>query len=445
MMNGNILGEEKITTLFLKYTIPAVSGMLFLGLNTIVDGFFVGIYIGVDALASVNIAMPFLSLLIALGVVIGIGTQSLVGKYLGENNITAANDTFITALSLITGSSVLLAVLAICFTQEMAGLLGANEHLLPMVTMYIYYTSWFLPFFAIMFVLDYVLKIMGNPFYSMMILVVAVIGHMLLNYLLIIQLGWGIEGSAFAIGISYTIAFILSLLPFLMGKTSLKLFQGSFKKLLAHQILYTGSSEGVAEIGTGVTTFLFNITLMRYVGEVGVAAFTAIGYLSFIGNNILIGLSDGVGAIISYNYGSGKMERVKEALKLACGSAVVIGIGLFAVISLYAQEIIQVFIESGNERVIAFAVYGAHLYALAFLVNGLNIIVSGYFTAICRPQSSVLIALSKGIVWIGVGVVILPQIFGIKGIWLTVPAAEVLTLFLSLLLLYKHFRPKLDS
>lgn len=97
----------------------------------------------------------------------------------------------------------------------------------------------------------------------------------------------------------------------------------------------------------------------------------------------------------------------------------------------------------GNERVIAFAVYGAHLYAMVFLVNGLNIIVSGYFTAICRPQSSVLIALSKGIVWIGVGIVVLPQIFGIKGIWL--PAAEALTLLLSLLLLYKHFRPKLDG
>lgn len=441
-MNKNILGEENITTLFLKYSIPAISGMLFLGLNTIVDGFFVGNYIGVNALASVNIAMPFFSLMIAVGVVIGIGTQSIMGRKLGESNIKEANDTFKTSLILMLGVSLLLLVIAVGFTKQIATFLGANEQLMPMVTTYIKYEGLFLPFLGIMFVLDYVLKLMGKPVYAMLALVVAVISHMLFNYIFIVRLGLGVKGAALAAGLGYSMAFIMVMLPFIMGRSSLKLFQGSFKKKVACNIIYNGSSEGLGEIGTGITTFLFNVTLMRYVGEVGVAAFTAISYLSFVGNNILIGLSDGVGVIISYNYGSGKMERVKKVLKLTAFSALLIGIGLFAVISIFAREIIAIFLDADNDIVLNFAVYGAKLYALAFIVNGLNVVASGYFTAIGNPKRSALIALSRGIVWVGIGIVMLPQIFGIKGIWLTVPVAELLTLILSVALMYEHFNKK---
>lgn len=442
-MDKNILGEEKITTLFLKYSIPGITGMLFLGLNTVVDGFFVGSYIGINALASVNIAMPFFSLMIAVCIVIGIGTQSIIGKKLGESNIEEVKNTFKTSLSLILGVSLLFLVIGVGFAKQIAVFLGANEQLMPMVTTYICYESLFFPFLGIMFVLDYVLKLMGKPVYSMLALVVAVISHMMFNYVFIVRLGLGIKGAAFAAGLSYLIAFIMAILPFIMGRTTLKLFQGNFRKKIAYNIIYNGSSEGVSEIGTGITTFLFNITLMRYVGEVGVASFTAISYLSFIGTGMLIGLSDGVAAIISYNYGRGKMERVKKALKLASFSALMIGVGLFAVITIFAREIITIFIDVNHEQALNFAVYGARLYAFAFLVNGLNIVASGYFSAICKPQSSVLIALSKGIVWIGIGLVLLPQIFGIRGIWLTVPIAEMLTLMLSSSLIYKHFKYKI--
>ncbi len=439
-MNENILGKENITTLFLKYSIPAIAGMLFLGLNTIVDGFFVSHYIGIHALASVNIAMPFFSVMIAVGVVIGIGTQSIIGRKLGEGCIKGANDTFTTSLSLMVGISLLLSIIAVGFTKQIAVFLGASEQLMPLVTTYISYVGLFLPLFGVMLVLDYVVKVMGKPVYSMQILIVAVISNMIFNYLFIVQFGLGIKGAALATGLGYSIAFIMAILPFIMGRTTLKLLEGRFKGKLACKIIYNGSSEGLSEIGTGVTTFLFNITLMRYVGEVGVAAFTAISYLSFVGNNILLGLSDGVGAIISYNYGSGKLERVKRTLKLAGFSAFAIGVGLFLMIAIFAREIIGIFLDANHEQAFNFAVYGARLYAFAFLVNGLNIVASGYFTAIGNPKSSVLIALSKGIVWIGIGILILPQIFGIKGIWLTVPVAELLTLVLSLSLLYKAFK-----
>jgi putative MATE family efflux protein len=439
-MQQNILGEEKITVLFLKYCIPAVAGMLFLGVNTIVDGFFVGHYIGVDALASVNIAMPFFSLMLAVGVIISIGTQSIIGRKLGEGDGKAVNDTFTTSLGLMIGISLLFSVIAVAFTKEIAIFLGANEQLLPMVTTYISYEGLFLPLLGVMLVLDYVLKLMGKPIYSMQILITAVISHMILNYLFVVQLGWGIIGAALAAGLGYSIAFIMAILPFVLGRTAVKLFRGNFSKTAAYNIIYNGSAEGLTEVCTGITTFLFNITLMRYAGEMGVAAFTAISYLSFVGNNILIGLSDGVGAIISYNYGQGSAERVRKVLKLAAISAFFIGVGIFIVISNFAREIIIIFIDENNRIALNFAVYGAKLYAFAFILNGLNIVVSGYFTAICYPKNSAFIALSKGIVWVGICLILLPKLLGVQGIWLTVPVAEILTFILSIILVRKHFK-----
>jgi Na+-driven multidrug efflux pump len=131
------------------------------------------------------------------------------------------------------------------------------------------------------------------------------------------------------------------------------------------------------------------------------------------------------------------MERVKKTVKLAALSALTIGVGFFAVISIFAREIIAIFLDVNSEHILNFAVYGAQLYAFAFLVNGFNIVASGYFTAISKPKSSALIALSKGILWIGVGILILPILLGIKGIWLTVPIAEMMTLLLSIALMYK--------
>ncbi|WP_188398653.1 MATE family efflux transporter [Sporomusa sp. GT1] len=441
-MKENILGTESVSKLFFQYSIPTIAAMLFLGLNTIVDGLFVGHYIGADALAAVNIAMPFSSFLFALSVVIGIGAQSMIGRKLGAGHAGEANTAFTTAVVLAGSISLLFASVAVAFPQPIAYALGANEHLMPQVAAYIRCLGLFLPFLAMMMVFDYVLKTMAMPVYAMLALVVAISSHMLLNWLFLAQLSLGITGAALAAGISYCIACGMAALPFFYKKAGLKPFAGSFDKQAAGHILYSGSSEGLSELGTGITTFLFNITLMRYVGEMGVAAFTVISYLAFIGNNVLIGLSDGVGAIISYNYGSRQLERVKKALQLVAAAAIVIGIGFFIAIFVFSKEVIALFFNDGNEELLAFAVYGAKLYAFAFLVNGLNIVTAGYFTAIGSPKKAVLIALNKGIIWIAIGIVVLPLLFGIHGIWLTVPIAEIVTVVLSGFLLHSQFKHK---
>ena len=161
--------------------------------------------------------------------------------------------------------------------------------------------------------------------------------------------------------------------------------------------------------------------------------------MAFGCNNLLIGLADGIGAIVSYNYGSRQFARVKKIFKFGTVAAFSIGAVLFLGMVLYSRDVIALFLPAGNERVLEFAAYGAQLYAAAFLLNGFNIVASGYFTAIGQANHAVCIALSKGILGVGAGVLILPLLLGINGIWLAVPLAEGLAMALSVFLLRRHF------
>lgn len=439
-MTETILGQERISRLFFRYSIPGIAAMLFLGLNTIVDGLFAGHYIGADALASVNIAMPFSSLMIALSIMIGIGAQSLIGRKLGAGKTTEAADTFRTALLLCLGFSLFFATIAAALPEKLATLLGASPHLAPMVSTYICYTGIFLPFLSVMLVLDYVLKTIARPAYAMMALIISVSSHMFFTWLLVAHLQMGIKGAALSLGIGCTLAFFMTAFPFFKRKQTLHFFIGNWQTKTALRILYSGFAEGLTEIGTGITAYLFNITLMQYTGETGIAAFTIIGYLSFIGNNLLIGLSDGSSAIISYNYGSRKIERVKKTLYISSLSAVFTGLLIFILLHAKGAQIVRLFLDESNTSVLTFAASGAEIYAFAFLINGLNIIFSGYFTAIGKPTVAAIISGSKGILFVAVAIVLLPKIFGIAGIWLSIPLAEALTLLLSTTLLYRHFK-----
>lgn len=437
-MNEKILGTENIVKLFIRYCSLSVLAMVFLGLNTIVDGIFVGNFVGADALASVNISLPVSSAFMATAMAIGIGGQSVVGISLGSGQKEAAQSMFRTAIAMITGISLALTTAILLFSAPIARFLGASEQLLPLVTTYLTYIGLFLLPFGIMLVCDFMLKATGRPVYSMMSMVVAVVLNMFLNYLFIAKFGWGIKGAAIATGLSYLVSCIMVVLPFFFRAHTLNFFCGKLSRKLAFKAAYNGSSEGLTEIATGFTTLLFNITLMKFAGETGVAAFSAINYLSFIGINILFGVSDGISAIVSYNYGKKQFARIREVLKLAAGTTLTIGMILFLTVFLYGQQLVTLFLGTGNEAILNFAVAGAKLYALAFLIIGLNMVTSGYFTAVGKPGHSALIAVSKGIVLVGVGMMLWPWLLGIRGVWLTVPLAELLTLALAYRLMRKN-------
>lgn len=433
-MDQKILGTEKLSKLFIKFTIPSIIGMIFVGIQGIIDGLFVGNVLGGNALASVNLVQPYMQIIMAAALIISVGAQSIIGINLGKGESEKAQNIFRTASILLILISILVTILGVFFSEKIALILGANEVLLEGSSTYIQIISYFTAFIAIMFLFEMVVRVIGKPNISLVSMIISVVLNIVLDYLLINKFNLGIKGAALATGISYTMAFLINMIPFVSKKTIINLYKGKFDKSVLFQMIYNGSSEGVSSISNAISMFLFNTALMKIAGENGIAAFSIINYIAQVGYMVLFGISDGIRPIISYNFGAENENRVNKTLKISIIVNIIIGAIIFIVMATFSKQLIEIFLKDGKD-VVEIASTGAKIYGIAFLFNGTNILISSYFTAIDDPKNSIIVAMSRGIVFILIGIVILPYIFGINGIWITIVFADIITILLCYRLL----------
>ena len=436
MMQHNVLGTEKISKLFIKFSIPAILSLTIAGVQTMVDGIFLGNFVGTNAMASVNIAAPFMQLMIGMNLIIGIGGASYIGRSLGEGQVKRAQDIFKSACLFMIGLSIVILVLGFTFSHQLASFLGANDVLLADSSTYIKILALFAPFIGLSFILGVFVRCIGKPNVYLISSVASLFANIILNYVLIKQLKLGIVGAPIATGLSFTTSFLIAAIPFIKKTAVLNFFTGKFNWKLTGQLLYNGSSEGVSSLAAAISTFVFNMAFMRIAGEVGVSAFTAIGYISLFASLIVVGVSAGIGPVISYNYGAQLHDRVKQMMNISCKMAIIMGSALVVLIFLFGKYLIMMFV-SDNQAVLDLALHGSKIYAFTFFFNGLNILFSGYFTSIGDALSSIIVAVCRGMIFILLGISILPQFIGISGVWMTVPVAEVLTLLVVIFLFKK--------
>lgn len=435
-----LLLTGEIPRLFIKFALPGVAGLLFLGIQSVIDGVVLGHYVGANALASVNLILPCYSLITAFAIVIGVGCQTLVSISLGQAKKKEANDALTSLFIFLIGFSSLVSLLIYLFAGKIALFLGANEVLLSDSVGYIRSLVPFFPILCMMFFGDYIIKAMGHPLYATTVMGSTVIINILLNLFFVVLLGWGVKGAGLATGIAFTIGALLNV-PRLFSRREVVAVQcGQYKSRLVWNAFYNGSSEGMSELSVGITVFLFNITMMKYLGENGVAAFTAINYVLFIGTTIFLGVSDGIIPIIGYNFGAKKKDRIKAVLKLAAKTNTIIGVTLFLGLFLFGEQIIGLFFKNEESKAIEIASYGISIYSFAFLLIGLNILSSSYFTAIGNAKLSIVISALRGLVFVVAGILILPSFFGIEAIWYDIPIAEICTLSISFWLVRRSLK-----
>ena len=274
--------------------------------------------------------------------------------------------------------------------------------------------------------------------------IVLVCVNIVLNYVFIVVLSLGTTGAAIATGLSYFSAFLMHVGPLVRKKNPIHVFAGKFHLYILKNIVYNGSSEGVTSISTAITTFIFNVTFMKYYGESGVASFTIINYMAQMATLIMFGVSDGVSPLISFNFGAGEKNRVAKILRLSIIVNLVAGVISYAVIWFYSRNLIALF-AGGDQMLIDLSYSGAKLYGLSFLLCGFNILISSYFTSLGRALESILVSASRGLVFVILGVVTLPLIFGEVGIWLAVPFADVITVFVCFFLLSRYHRHDISA
>lgn len=426
-MNENILGTRKVSKLFIKFTIPAIISMVLSGSQTIIDGIFVGNYVGSNALASVNMVTPFMQIIFGISMVVGIGALSMIGRLLGANKREEARDTFKTATILLGGSLLVGAFIGIVFSRPIGLMLGANEALIDGVSTYLGTIAWFFPFIGLMFVFGFTDRLVGRPELYLWGSIGSLILNVVLDYTLIGVLGMGMMGAALATGFAYVLAFLIVMIPMLSKDNTVNLLVGRFNLKHIWPMVYNGSSEGVVSVAAALSAFIFNMAFIKFAGEDGVAAYTTINYLANFGILVMFGIADGIGPMISYNYGNERYDRVKETMHLAGKIIMVIGVILFATLMIGGRGLVELFAK-GNMEVVNMAVEGSRLYAFSFLMVGFNIIYSSYYTAIGDAKTSIIIGASRGLIFILLGIAIWPVLFGINGVWLTIPVAEALTL-----------------
>ncbi len=430
----NILLTSSIPKLFLRYSIPAVIAMVITGAQGIIDGAFVGNQLGEHALASVNIASPFIQMIIGLSMVVSIGSQSHISIKLGMNDKQQAQDTFKTFLEVIMIGAFIISVAGIFFNKQIATMLGADEVLLEGSSGYIQVISLFAIPMCLMFYFGFLDRILEKPQLYFWGTILSLGINVVLDTVLLVHFKLGIKAAAFATGMAYVGALSIVCRPYFNKSNILNLWVGKFNSLNIKPVLYNGASEGINSVSTAITLFLFNTVLMKMAGPDGVAAFTTINYIAVFGTLLLFGISDGIGPIVSYNFGAGQNKRIKKIMIIGYASNLVIGIFVFILLYFFGESLIQLFIRD-NIELIKMAEHGAKLYAATFLFSGINILNSGYFTFIGRGMESIIVAASRGIIFISLGMFILTKYIGSNGVWLSVPFAEAIAFIIGVYLL----------
>ena len=427
-MRENELLTAPLPRLFGRYVLPAMAAMVLDGIQGIVDGLFLGNYVGAQAMASVNIANPYYQMIFGCSMIICTGTMSAAGRALGAGDEKRAKDIYHSALLVLLALSLGILVAGVFFYEPIARFLGANQALLGDSGQYIRTIGLFAPVIAFKILFGFSGRLVGKPQLYLAGTITTISCNVILDYVAVGLLGFGVTGAAAATGLAYLAGLFVVIRPMLRKETPLNLYDGRFQ---AGEILYAafnGSSEGVNYAATALTVFLMNRSFMAYAGEDGVAAFTIINYVGNFVTLLMFGMSDGISPILSNNYGAGNRQRIRKTLRAAVISNFCLGAALFGIFWVWGKNLISLFLDSqSGAAVIGLAARGARIYGLCFLANGFNIIQSGYHTALGDAVRSIVIAASRGIVFVPVGLAIFSSLLGMDGVWLSLPFAEAVT------------------
>lgn len=431
-MQKKLLSENLFKLIF-KYGVPSILTMWIFSLYTIVDGIFIGKFLGAKNLAAVNIVMPYVNFSFAIGIMVAVGSSTMIAIQLGAGEDKKALKSYSTSLQLFMIFSLILSSIGVFFPEKAVQILGANDIILEEATTYLFYLSFFTLFYMLSYGFESFVRIEGSPNYSLLCILGGAIMNIVLDYFLIVILGMGIKGVAIATGAAQMTTALMLGYYLLFKAKKLKYTFIKFNLKTIGSILYNGSSEFLTEMATGVVIMAFNINIMTIIGSDGISAFSAISYVSTLVTMTMIGFSQGLQPIISFNYGAQANKRVLKLLKIGTFIVFSLGIFFFLLINIFADELVSIFIKE-NKALFLLTKEAIIYYSFTYILMGINIIISSYFTAIENAFISSILSVLRGLIFINILLLLLPEIFNTKGIWLSAPINEAIMLLISTLL-----------
>lgn len=426
------LSEHFTYKKLLRFVLPSIVMMIFTSIYGVVDGLFVSNYVGKTAFAAVNLVMPLLMMLSALGFMMGTGGSAIVAKTLGEGDKERADRYFSMMVYVTLAGGMALTVLGLVFLRPIVIALGAEGEMIGQCLIYGRISLASLTFFMVQNVFQSFFVAAEKPHLGLGVMVAAGVTNMVLDYVFIVVFGWGIAGAAAATAAGETVGGLVPLIYFSRKNTSLlRLTKTGIKGKILLKACTNGSSELMTNLSMSLVNMLYNIQLMKLAGEDGVAAYGVIMYVNFIFLATFIGYSIGSAPIVGYHFGARNHNELKnlfrKSMRLIGGWGVLLMLLAFVLSGPLAQ-----FFVGYDTELLAMTRHGLRLYALAFLVSGFNIYGSAFFTALNNGLVSAVISFLRTLVFQMAAVLILPMLLGLNGIWLAVLVAELLALGVTL-------------
>ncbi len=429
----------------IQFSISTVIMLICTSLYSIVDGFFVSNFVGKQPFAAVNLVMPVIMGTSAFGFMIGTGGSAIVSIALGEKKPEQANEYFSMMVSSTAVLGVVLAAIGFIFAEDISKILGASGELLEYCFVYGRILFIATPFFMLQVVFQSFFIVAEKPVLSLKINIIAGVTNGILDFLFIAVFRWGLAGAAIATTIGQILGGVIPVFYFIRGNDSLlRLKPFHFYGKVFLRACANGSSEMVTNLSASLVNILYNFQLMNLAGEDGVAAYGIIMYVNFVFTAVFIGYSVGTAPVISYHYGAGNDGELKNLFRKSLVLMAAGGVLLTVAAELLAVPLVSVF-ASYDKDLFQLTCTGFQLYSLAFLIMGVNIWASSFFTALNNGGVSALISFLRTLVLQVPTILLLPIIWGVNGIWLSIVVAEflavliVITCFIAMRNKYNYF------
>jgi putative MATE family efflux protein len=438
VMTPNRLGVNPIGKLLLEFSIPAIIAMIANALYNVVDSIFVGRGVGPLALTAVTIAFPIMIMLMAFGMLVGIGATALVSIRLGQQKHDEAEKILGNAFATMIIMGVVISVPMLIFLDPILIFLGATPDVFDYAKQFTTIILIGSVFQFLSFGINNIIRAEGHPKISMATMLFSAGLNTILNPIFIFVFHWGIRGSAIATITTQIIVSGYIVYHFTKGNSNLKLRMQNLRieKSVLFKIFAIGLSPFLLQMAASFTTFLFNNYLIVYGGEMAVAAMGVISRTAMMLLMPIFGINQGAQPIIGFNYGAKKYHRVKRTLLYASLAATLICIFGFAVIQIFSQQIISLF--SGNQELVSIGVHGIRIFLLMLPIIGFQIVITNYFQAVGKASKAIMLSLTRQVIFLIPLIIILPLFFKLDGIWMAGPIADFLASGLAAIFLLRE-------
>ena len=430
-MSEHIFDQKWNAASLLRFAFPTIVMMVFMGLYTIVDTIFVARFVSTDALSAINIVCPVINLTVGLGTMIAAGGSAVVSRKMGAGLEQEAKEDFTLLVLAAAGIGAAILICGTLWLNPILLALGASERLLPYCRDYLGLLLLFLPANVIQTVYANLFVTAGKPGLGFGLSVLAGLANILLDYVFIVLGGMEIRGAALGTGLGYLIPAAAGTVFFFRNRGALFFVKPRWRGALLTESCLNGSSEMVGQLAAALTTFLFNLTMMERLGEDGVAAVTIMIYSQFLLNTLFIGFSMGVAPVIGFHYGSGNRKQQRKILSICIRFLAAASLLIFA-LSISSGSLVVRMFTPDTSRVYEITAAGFPVFSVSFLFCGFNIFISALFTALSNGKVSAVLSFLRTFGLLCGGILLLPRLFGITGVWMAVPMAEGIMFFVSL-------------